>query len=194
MNTNCSLGGGASQAVDDAVLAAIEDGVTFVVAAGNEGAPVEYFSPARVEKAITVGATGVDDARAYYSNFGPLVDIFAPGSNITSAWKDSDTSYKVISGTSMAAPHVAGLLAYYIGLGIEDPAAHLFSSATPDIVTDTLNSSNLLAYNNAGDAAPPSATKEPEPEPVLSLPPTESLKERLEKKFKLWWPFVATSA
>ena len=69
-------------------------------------------SPANTPEAITVGATDIADKRAYYSNFGKIVDVFAPGSNVTSAWNDG--KYKTISGTSMATPSVAGLVAYFL--------------------------------------------------------------------------------
>jgi subtilisin family serine protease len=111
---NMSLGGGASTALDNAVKAAIDSGVTFVVAAGNSNRPACRFSPARVSAAITVGATTSTDAQASYSNYGSCLDLFAPGSAITSAWYTSTTSTVTISGTSMASPHVAGVAARYL--------------------------------------------------------------------------------
>ncbi len=103
---NMSLGGGASTTLDNAVRNAIAAGVTFAVAAGNESTTATG-SPARVAEAITVGATTSTDARASYSNYGSNLDIFAPGSSITSAWNTSDSATNTISGTSMATPHVA---------------------------------------------------------------------------------------
>jgi subtilisin family serine protease len=112
---NMSLGGGASTAIDNAVNNAVNSkGITFVVAAGNSNANACNYSPARATAAIAVGATTSTDARAYYSNFGSCVDIFAPGSGITSAWKFNNSSTKTISGTSMASPHVAGVIALII--------------------------------------------------------------------------------
>ena len=111
---NMSLGGGASTALDNAVKAAINNGVTFVVAAGNSNLPACQYSPARVSAAITVGATTRTDAQASYSNYGSCLDLFAPGSAITSAWYTSATSTATISGTSMASPHVAGVAAQYL--------------------------------------------------------------------------------
>src|SRR5690606_10002033 len=108
---NMSLGGGASSALDAAVAGAISSGVTFVVAAGNSGANACNYSPARTPAAITVGATTSSDARASYSNFGNCLDIFAPGSAITSAWYNNNSSTNTISGTSMASPHAAGAAA-----------------------------------------------------------------------------------
>ncbi len=108
---NMSLGGGASTALDTAVANAFNDGVTVVVAAGNSNADACRYSPARAPTAITVGATTSTDARASYSNYGSCLDIFAPGTAITSAWYTTTTLTNTISGTSMAAPHVAGVAA-----------------------------------------------------------------------------------
>lgn len=110
-----SLGVGPSSALDTAVNASIASGVTYVVAAGNANADACGGSPARIPNAITVGATTNSDARWGSSNFGTCVDLFAPGANITSATNVSDTSTGAKSGTSMAAPHVAGVAARYLG-------------------------------------------------------------------------------
>jgi subtilisin family serine protease len=111
---NMSLGGGASSALDSAVNNSITDGVTYAVAAGNSNTNASGSSPARVGAAITVGSSTSTDARSSFSNFGSVVDIFAPGSSITSAWSTSDTATRTISGTSMATPHVAGVAARYL--------------------------------------------------------------------------------
>jgi aqualysin 1 len=111
---NMSLGGGASSALDTAVNNSINAGVTYAVAAGNSNANASGFSPARVAAAITVGSSTSSDARSSFSNYGSVVDIFAPGSSITSAWHTSDTATRTISGTSMASPHVAGVAARYL--------------------------------------------------------------------------------
>ena len=108
---NMSLGGGASTALDTAVRNSIAAGVTYAIAAGNSNTNAANSSPARVTQAITVGASTRTDARSSFSNFGSVVDIFAPGSSITSAWRTSDTATNTISGTSMATPHVAGMAA-----------------------------------------------------------------------------------
>ncbi|MEU9353468.1 S8 family serine peptidase [Streptomyces griseoloalbus] len=137
---NMSLGGGADPALDAAVSKAIASGVTFAVAAGNESADAGQGSPARVPEAITVASSTKDDAQSGFSNFGAVVDVYAPGSDITSAWNDSDEGTKTISGTSMASPHVAGAAAVYLaGHPDADPAAvatALTDGATADKISD----------------------------------------------------------
>lgn len=111
---NMSLGGGVSSALDQAVNTSIADGVTYAVAAGNENTNACNGSPSRVAAAITVGSTTSTDARSSFSNFGSCLDLFAPGSSITSAWHTSNSATNTISGTSMATPHVAGVAALYL--------------------------------------------------------------------------------
>jgi len=111
---NMSLGGGASSALDTAVNNSINSGVTYAIAAGNANTNAANSSPARVAAAITVGSSTISDARSSFSNFGSVVDIFAPGSSILSAWRTSDTATATLSGTSMATPHVAGVAARFL--------------------------------------------------------------------------------
>jgi cerevisin len=113
---NMSLGGGKSKALDEAVNAAVDSGLHFAVAAGNDNRDACLFSPAGAEKAVSVGASPLGDERAYFSNHGPCVDIFAPGLNILSTWIGSEEAENTISGTSMASPHTAGLLAYLLAI------------------------------------------------------------------------------
>ncbi|MEU3747725.1 MULTISPECIES: S8 family peptidase [Streptomyces] len=135
---NMSLGGGADEALDAAVQRAIASGVTFAVAAGNESSDAGQGSPSRVPEALTVASSTKDDEQSDFSNFGSVVDLYAPGSDITSAWNDSDTGVKTISGTSMASPHVAGAAALYLAANPSatpaDTAAALSGSATADAI------------------------------------------------------------
>ena len=111
---NLSLGGYHNAQLDAAVRNSIASGVTYTVAAGNDGQQAGLHSPADVKEAITVGATDRTDARAAFSNFGAAVDLFAPGVSITSASYASDTAKATFSGTSMASPHAAGAAAVYL--------------------------------------------------------------------------------
>lgn len=152
---NMSLGGTISAALNKAVAAAVTSGITFVVAAGNENVDASNSSPASEKSAITVGATQIGDARAEYSNFGSFVDVFAPGTDITSTWIGSTTAVNTISGTSMASPHVAGLAAYAISVeglsGATDVTAWIKQNAIKGVVTDAgSNSPNTLVYNASG--------------------------------------------
>ncbi|MFF1711657.1 S8 family peptidase [Streptomyces sp. NPDC058268] len=143
---NMSLGGGASTTLDNAVKNSIADGVSYAVAAGNEGVNASSSSPARVPAAITVGATSNTDAKASWSNYGSVLDIFAPGVSITAGWNTSDTATNTISGTSMATPHVAGAAAVYL-------AGH--SSATPAQVASALvNGATTGKVTSPGTGSP----------------------------------------
>ncbi len=149
---NMSLGGGASSATDTATNNLINAGVTVVVAAGNSNANACNYSPARVANAITVGSTTSTDARSSFSNFGTCVNIFAPGSSITSAWYTSNTATNSISGTSMASPHVAGVAALYLaGAPSASPAtvrSYIYNRATTNVLTGIgTGSPNRMLYS-----------------------------------------------
>jgi hypothetical protein len=111
---NMSLGGGSNFSIDNAVQNSINAGVTYAVAAGNSSADAGGFSPAHIGDALTVGASDINDNIAWFSNFGSVVDLFAPGVDITSAWIGSDFDSAVLSGTSMASPHGAGAASLYL--------------------------------------------------------------------------------
>ncbi|KXS97164.1 hypothetical protein AC578_3068 [Pseudocercospora eumusae] len=150
-----SLGGPFSQTTNDAIASAVEEGAFIAVAAGNEGEDARNSSPASAPQACTVGATTRQDTMASFSNFGSLLDIFAPGQNITSAWIGSKSAVNTISGTSMATPHVAGLAAYLLALeGPRSPAElceRIRELATRDLIGDVGEGSpNLIAYNGNG--------------------------------------------
>ncbi|MFJ4102024.1 S8 family peptidase [Amycolatopsis japonica] len=137
---NASLGGGASTALDTAVRNSIKSGVTWTIAAGNSNVNAANTSPARVTEALTVAAADRTDRRASFSNYGSVVDLFAPGVSITSAWKDNDTATYTGNGTSFAAPHVAGAAALYLSTHTGSTAAQvaqaLISASTPGKVTN----------------------------------------------------------
>ncbi|MBK1786531.1 S8 family peptidase [Prauserella cavernicola] len=146
---NMSLGGPADQALDDAVSGAISAGITFGIAAGNEGQDASNSSPARVEEGITVAASDIDDAQADFSNYGEVVDLYAPGVDITSSWNDGGED--TISGTSMATPHVVGAAALYLAANPDaapaDVETALTESATPDKITNASpGTANKLLY------------------------------------------------
>ncbi len=153
---NMSLGGSASAAMDAAVQASIASGVQYSLAAGNGF--LGLFpqnacgtSPARVPEAITVSATNSSDARASWANYGDCVDFFAPGIGITSAWYDSDSGTNTISGTSMAAPHVAGVAAMYLEVrpnaSPQQVRDVLFAFTTKNVVQNPRSVNAHLLYN-----------------------------------------------
>jgi aqualysin 1 len=164
---NLSLGGAASDAVDAAVAGAVAKGVVMVVAAGNDNADACTASPAREPSAITVAASNDLDSRTSFSNWGTCVDIFAPGGGITSAWNTSATATNTLSGTSMAAPHVAGVAALALaanpGMPPTEIATIVMSNATANrLIPETIRTSpNLLVYSllGSGSGAPPQSSQ-----------------------------------
>lgn len=151
---NLSLDGPHDARLDAAVQASVRSGITYTVAAGNDGGPAGLYSPADVPQVITVGATDRSDRRASFSNYGSSVDLFAPGVSITSASAASDTGRATYSGTSMAAPHAAGVAALYLG-------SH--RRATPAQVTGALVAA--AAKGEVSGAGPVS------PDRLLRVPP-----------------------
>jgi len=162
---NMSLGGGASSALDTAVNNSINAGVFYAVAAGNDNKDACNYSPARVAAAMTVGSTTSSDARSSFSNYGTCVNIFAPGSSITSAWHTSNTATNTISGTSMASPHVAGVGALYLANNTSASPSAVFNALVNNATTGVLTgigtgSPNRLVYSIFGGSTdnPPVAS------------------------------------
>ncbi|MDO7502392.1 S8 family peptidase [Acinetobacter baumannii] len=149
---NMSLGGATSSSLDSAVENLYNNGYVMVVAAGNSNTDACTSSPARVSKAITVAATDNTDTRASYSNYGSCVDIFAPGSQINSSWTGSNTATKILNGTSMATPHVAGVVAEMLQstptASPQTISTNLLNQASSNVVKNPSGSPNRLLYKS----------------------------------------------
>lgn len=187
---NMSLGGGASTAMDAAVARATARGIPVVVAAGNEAREACLGSPARAPSALTIGATDSQDRRASFSNYGVCLDLFAPGVSIPSASHTSATGSRVLSGTSMASPHVAGLAALVLqtqpAATAEQVNAFIKATATPELVADArAGSPNLLIYTRGTGGAPPP------PPPVGQLVSVRSLAGAADFTSDSWTATVA---
>ncbi|KAL4945408.1 hypothetical protein BDV06DRAFT_209514 [Aspergillus oleicola] len=150
---NLSLGGGYSYAFNNAVESAYDEGVLTVVAAGNDNTDASTTSPASAPNALTVAASTISNARASFSNYGSVVDIFGPGEDILSAWIGSNTATNTISGTSMATPHIVGLSLYLIALeGLSSPGAvisRIKELATEDVLSNLESEKEFLQLSLA---------------------------------------------
>ncbi|GGX20649.1 S8 family peptidase [Streptomyces lomondensis] len=140
---NLSLGGPRNDRLDAALRASIASGVTYTVAAGNDGMPAGLYSPGSVKEALTVGATDRRDAKPAFSNHGPALDLFAPGVGITSASAASDTARAAFSGTSMASPHAAGAAALYLADHPKAPPAQVTRALVAGAATGKVSGRGL---------------------------------------------------
>jgi subtilisin family serine protease len=153
---NMSLGGGFVAAVNQAVTNSINSGITYTIAAGNLNNDACLLSPASTPAAITVGATNRTDQRAAFSDWGSCVDLFAPGVEIASEWIGSNTATNTLTGTSMAAPHVAGVAALYLTASPTSTPAQVASAILQIATKNTLGnvgvgSPNLLVFSRITD-------------------------------------------
>ncbi|MFC8014452.1 S8 family serine peptidase [Streptomyces cinereoruber] len=177
---NLSLGAQASQVIDDAVRNVIASGITVVASAGNDGADASTKSPARVGEAITVGATNRNDVRPWWSNTGPVVDLHAPGVEIRSAYKSTDLSTISYSGTSQAAPFVAGTVARFlerhpVASPAEVQAAIVRNATNANIAQEPAPPVTPPGEDPPGGAPIPPQLPGPPPEPLSTEATTNKL-------------------
>jgi len=194
---SASIGGaGKTNFVKSAIERTINQGIAVVVAAGNENDNSCEYTPGYTPSAINVGATGQNDKRSWFSNYGQCIDIWAPGSKITSAGHRNDGDIKDDWGTSMACPHVSGAAALLLGkepnLSPKTITERLISSATKDKVTNATGSPNKLLYIQGG-STPPQTTASPPAEckDLHRKCSTQAWKNRCHKtKFQKLCPFT----
>lgn len=196
---NISLVGGANSALDGAVARSIASGVVFAVAAGNDDANACNRSPARAPAALTVGALTKKDVRADFSNYGPCLDLFAPGVDISSAHSSSNSANQTLSGTSMATPHVAGAAAAYLqsdptATPAEVRTALIGTASINRVVTGLSGSPNLLVQAVAGlvpmPTSLPANTAPLATAPVATLPAVKTQHGSSSVTLNLKWSAV----
>jgi len=170
-----SVGGGAYQALDNAIANLVNSGIAAVVAAGNDNKDACNYSPARAPLAITVGATSKNDARASFSNWGTCVDIFGPGDQILSLGTSSNSATATMSGTSMATPHVSGVVAQYLESNPSATPAQIASYLTSIAVSGKVTNPGSGSPNKLLQTVPagssPAPTNSAAPQPTSSAAP-----------------------